>query len=122
MQGHKAVDCQQGQVQVTAGANTTNTSRGKCYTCGKVGHYYLECYNKPRENVRLFAGMTKRLDNEACIGQIKSQIWHKDIFCGTIVYWYVLGTRPLQLGKQVLALVEIHKLIFGTIISLDLAM
>jgi hypothetical protein len=36
------------------------------------------------------------------------------------MYQYILG-RTFQLGKQVLVLVEVHQQIFGTIISLDLA-
>jgi hypothetical protein len=72
IQGHKAADCQRGQVLKTAGANTTNILKGKCYTCGKVGHYYHECCNKPRENVGLFVGMTVTIDNEAWMPRKRS--------------------------------------------------
>jgi hypothetical protein len=42
------------------------------------------------------------------------------IFFGTLIYRYVLR-RTFQQGKQVLVLVEVHRLIFGTITTLDLA-
>jgi hypothetical protein len=72
IQGHKAAYCQRGQVLKTADANTTNIPKGKCYTWGKVGHYDLECRNKPRENVGLFVNMTETIDNEGWMPRKRS--------------------------------------------------
>jgi hypothetical protein len=72
IKGHKAEDCQRGQALKTAGANMTNIPKGKCYTSGKVGHYDLECRNKPRENVGLFVGMTATINNEGWMPRKRS--------------------------------------------------
>jgi hypothetical protein len=67
----------------TVGANTANIPRGKCYTCGKVGHYYHECCNKPRENVGLFVSMTVTINNEAWMPRKRSPGARKEAYFDT---------------------------------------